>query len=152
MMSMNRTRGSPRFTLQKESSLVASIMSRAWVGRALLRRMAPEHKFATAARLCSEVLSGFAEGTLPLDTASEVLHDALSILASKDIKARPASHQSHTSVICMVAPPAPCRWQLHLCASQSSGKLQGSRPAAKHFFHLTKPGVGHPLVILALRV
>ncbi|EIE24970.1 hypothetical protein COCSUDRAFT_83663 [Coccomyxa subellipsoidea C-169] len=40
--------------------------------RALLRRMAPEHKFASAARLCSEVLSGFAEGTLPLDGAAEV--------------------------------------------------------------------------------
>ncbi len=60
-----------------------------WVRRALLRRMAPEHKFASAARLCSEVLSGFAEGTLPLDGAAEVLRDALHILASKDIKARP---------------------------------------------------------------
>jgi hypothetical protein len=54
--------------------------------RALLKRMAPEHKFATAARLCSEVLSGFADGLLPLDAASEVLRDALNILASKDIK------------------------------------------------------------------
>ena len=51
--------------------------------------MAPEHKFATAARLCSEVLSGFAEGTLPLDSAAEVLRDALNILASKDIKVHP---------------------------------------------------------------
>ena len=50
--------------------------------------MVPEHKFATAARLCSEVLSGFAEGKLPLDAAAEVLRDALHILASKDIKVR----------------------------------------------------------------
>ncbi len=48
--------------------------------------MAPEHKFATAARLCSDVLSGFADGLLPLDTAPEVLRDALHILASKDVK------------------------------------------------------------------
>jgi hypothetical protein len=48
--------------------------------------MAPEHKFATSARLCSEVLSGFADGVLPLDSASEVLRDTLHILASKDVK------------------------------------------------------------------
>ena len=48
--------------------------------------MAPEHKFATSARLCSEVLSGFADGVLPLDSAAEVLRDALHILASKDVK------------------------------------------------------------------
>jgi hypothetical protein len=48
--------------------------------------MAPEHKFATAARLCSEVLAGFADGALPLETASEALRDVLHILASKDIK------------------------------------------------------------------
>ncbi|BDA42617.1 probable condensin complex subunit 1 at C-terminar half [Coccomyxa sp. Obi] len=64
----------------------ASRGKRDTIYRALLRRMAPEHKFATAARLCSEVLSGFAEGTLPLDSAAEVLRDALNILASKDIK------------------------------------------------------------------
>lgn len=58
------------------------------VCRTLLRRMAPEHKFATSARLCSEVLSGFADGALSLKTASEVLRDALHILASKDAKAR----------------------------------------------------------------
>lgn len=51
--------------------------------------MAPEHKFATAARLCSEVLSGFADGIIPLDSASEVLRDTLTILASKDIKVLP---------------------------------------------------------------
>ena len=59
--------------------------------RTLLKRMAPEHKFATAARLCSEVLSGFADGALSLGAAPEVLRDALHILASKDVKvgARP---------------------------------------------------------------
>ena len=58
----------------------------AHVRRTLLRRMAPEHKFATSARLCSEVLAGFADGALPLDSAAEVLRDALHILASKDVK------------------------------------------------------------------
>ncbi len=57
---------------------------------ALLRRMAPEHKFATSARLCSEVLAAFAEGALPLDAAGEVLRDALRILASRDIWVRRA--------------------------------------------------------------
>ena len=71
--------------------------------RALLRRMAPEHKFATAARLCSEVLSGFAEGTLPLDSAAEVLRDALNILASKDIKVHPGPTSS-----CPLMSPAAC--------------------------------------------
>ena len=56
--------------------------------RTLLKRMAPEHKFATAARLCSEVLSSFADGALSLGTAPEVLRDALHILASKDVKVR----------------------------------------------------------------
>ena len=61
--------------------------------RTLLRRMAPEHKFATAARLCSEVLAGFADGVLSLGAAPEVLRDALHILASKDIKvALPLGH------------------------------------------------------------
>jgi hypothetical protein len=62
------------------------------VCRALLRRMAPEHKFATAARLCSEVLTGFAEGTLALDAGAEVLRDALHVLASKDIKVRSGAY------------------------------------------------------------
>lgn len=78
--------------------------------------MAPEHKFATAARLCSEVLSGFAEGTLPLDAAAEVLRDALHILASKDIKVRclflsphqePALlHQTDFLPCCIIRPPS----------------------------------------------
>lgn len=54
--------------------------------RALLRRMAPEHKFATMAKLCQEVLGGAADGTLPLEEAEEVLCDSLRILASKHIK------------------------------------------------------------------
>ena len=39
-----------------------------------------------AARLCSEVLTGFADGALSLEAAPEVLRDALHVLASKDIK------------------------------------------------------------------
>ena len=38
--------------------------------------MTPEHKFATAARLCQEVLGGVADGALPLEEAGEVLADA----------------------------------------------------------------------------
>ena len=56
------------------------------VCRALLQRMAPEHKFATAAKLCGEVLGGVADGLLPLEQCEEVLGDALRCLASKDIK------------------------------------------------------------------
>lgn len=48
--------------------------------------MAPEHKFASAARLCSDVLTAFADSVFPLEQASEILRDALSILASKEIK------------------------------------------------------------------
>ena len=48
--------------------------------------MAPEHKFATAAKLCGEVLGGVADGLLPLEQCEEVLGDALRCLASKDIK------------------------------------------------------------------
>lgn len=55
--------------------------------RALLHRMAPEHKFETAARLCKEVVGGFCEGSLPLEEAPEVLRDALLILGCPHIKA-----------------------------------------------------------------
>ena len=48
--------------------------------------MVPEHKFATAAKLCGEVLGGVADGLLPLRQCEEVLGDALRCLASKDIK------------------------------------------------------------------
>ena len=56
--------------------------------RALLSRMAPEHKFATAAKLCSEVLGGMADGALPLSACEEVLGDALRCLACREIKVR----------------------------------------------------------------
>ena len=62
--------------------------------------MAPEHKFATAARLCSEVLAGFADGALPLETASEALRDVLHILASKDIKVCAFSCPPHVHKLC----------------------------------------------------
>lgn len=57
--------------------------------RALLAQMAPEHKFATAAKLCQDILGGFADNSLRLNDASEVLRDSLTILASKEIKASP---------------------------------------------------------------
>ena len=50
--------------------------------------MAPEHKFATAAKLCSEVLGGVADGALPLSACEEVLGDALRCLACREIKVR----------------------------------------------------------------
>jgi condensin-2 complex subunit D3 len=53
---------------------------------ALLRHMSPEHKFATAAKLCTEVLAGVADGLLPLPECEEVLGDALRVLAAKEIK------------------------------------------------------------------
>lgn len=62
--------------------------------RALLQRMAPEHKFATAAKLCGEVLGGVADGLLPLQECEEVLGDALRCLASKDIKVGHCAHNS----------------------------------------------------------
>ena len=52
--------------------------------------MVPEHKFATAAKLCGEVLGGVADGLLPLEECEEVLGDALRCLASKDIKVVPS--------------------------------------------------------------
>lgn len=54
--------------------------------RALLNKLAPEHKFATAAKLCGEVLAGFAEGTYALSEAPEVLRDALCILSWPEIR------------------------------------------------------------------
>lgn len=48
--------------------------------------MAPEHRFATAAKLCGEVLAGFNDEVLTLHREGQVLRDALHILASKDIK------------------------------------------------------------------
>ena len=58
--------------------------------------MVPEHKFATAAKLCGEVLGGVADGLLPLQECEEVLGDALRCLACKDIKV-PQSLSLHTS-------------------------------------------------------
>ncbi|KAK9803508.1 hypothetical protein WJX73_000161 [Symbiochloris irregularis] len=61
--------------------------NRETVYKALLTRMAPEHKFETAARLSKDVVGAFCEGgSLSLQEAPEVLRDALSILASPHIK------------------------------------------------------------------
>jgi condensin-2 complex subunit D3 len=61
--------------------------------RALLRAMSPEHRLATAAKLCAEVLVPCAEGVLALPACDEVLVDALSALAAKEMsfKAPPAT-------------------------------------------------------------
>ncbi|GAB4813688.1 hypothetical protein N2152v2_000734 [Parachlorella kessleri] len=76
--------GGGSFCLKGASPLVRA--KRDAIYRALLVRMSPEHKFATAARLCQEVLGGAADGALPLDEGGEVLGDALRILACKEIK------------------------------------------------------------------
>jgi len=52
----------------------------------LLRRMAPEHKFAVAARLCTDVLSKFVSGDLAVGECAEVMRDTLWILSSQEIK------------------------------------------------------------------
>jgi len=48
--------------------------------------MAPEHKFATSARLCQDILGAAADGALPLSECSEVIGDALRVLSCKGIK------------------------------------------------------------------
>ena len=52
----------------------------------MLRRLSPEHRFGTAARLSAEVLGGVADEALALDACGEVLGDALRILTSEHIK------------------------------------------------------------------
>lgn len=53
--------------------------------------MIPEHKFATAAKLCADILGGAADGGLDLEqeSSAEVLGDALRLLASSHIKVGP---------------------------------------------------------------
>ena len=82
-----------------------SLTKKCVLRRALLRRMAPEHKFATAARLCSEVLAPFAEGALPPGAAVELLRDGLRILASRDRRAR--RHSDTDIAICSSLVAAP---------------------------------------------
>lgn len=69
---------------------MGKILSSQHPRRALLQRMAPEHKFATAAKLCSDILSGAADGGLDLglEESAEVLGDALRLLACSHIKVR----------------------------------------------------------------
>lgn len=69
----------------------AARASRGGVLRHLLAAMTPEHRLATAAKLCADVLVPFAEGVLPLPSAGEVLADALAALACREMafKAKP---------------------------------------------------------------
>jgi len=48
--------------------------------------MQPEHKFATATKLCHEVLQAVADGNIGLDEGQDVLGDALAVLTCKEIK------------------------------------------------------------------
>lgn len=52
----------------------------------LLRHMAPEHKFAVAARLCTDVLAKFVSRDLAVEECPEVIRDTLWVLASREIK------------------------------------------------------------------
>eukprot|EP00798_Chlamydomonas_sp_ICE-L_P019509 gene19509-26180_t len=63
-----------------------SMARRDTIYHTLLRRMSPEHKFSSQAKLVAEVLGGVADGGLPLEECSEVLGDALRLLGSKEIK------------------------------------------------------------------
>jgi condensin-2 complex subunit D3 len=55
--------------------------------------MSAEHRFSTSAKLANEVLAGVADGLLPLEEATEVLRDALTVLACKEIKVGPGPGQ-----------------------------------------------------------
>ncbi|QDZ17596.1 subunit D3 of condensin-2 complex [Chloropicon primus] len=65
----------------------ASRQKRCVIYHHLLKRMAPEHKFQIAAKLCEDCIGHFVENTLDFDTHSEVLRDTLVVLSSKEIKA-----------------------------------------------------------------
>eukprot|EP01105_Mastigella_eilhardi_P021256 TRINITY_DN5134_c0_g2_i5.p1 TRINITY_DN5134_c0_g2~~TRINITY_DN5134_c0_g2_i5.p1 ORF type:complete len:1008 (+),score=249.84 TRINITY_DN5134_c0_g2_i5:1158-4181(+) len=52
----------------------------------MLSNMSAEHKLLSVDKLSTDVLSGVADGALPLPQAQDVLHDALMILSSKEIK------------------------------------------------------------------
>ena len=66
--------------------------------RSLLRAMTPEHRLATASKLCAEVLVPVAEGTLPLPACNEVLADALAALASKEMSFKAAAAKAGAAV------------------------------------------------------
>ena len=78
-------------TLAMGGSDVDARGKRLEVLRALLRAMTPEHRLATASKLCGEVLVPVAEGTLPLPACNEVLADALSALASREMSFKAAA-------------------------------------------------------------
>jgi condensin-2 complex subunit D3 len=51
-----------------------------------LRNMTMEQRFQTTAKICQEILGDILDGKLSLSSSSDILKDALLILASKDIK------------------------------------------------------------------
>lgn len=59
--------------------------------------MQPEHKFATATKLCHEVLQAVADGVIELGEGQSVLGDALAVLACKDIKVSAISERDTLS-------------------------------------------------------
>ena len=61
--------------------------------------MAPEHRFETGARLTREVVAAFCDGGLSLQESPEVLHDALIILAHKDLKVRSSTQSVPTFML-----------------------------------------------------
>lgn len=91
--------------------------------------MAPEHKFATAAKLCGEVLGGVADGLLPLEQCQEVLGDALRCLASKDIKVVAGIHDPFAHHIAL---PLLTLWHTKFTESHQTQKLVAIRPSSMH--------------------
>lgn len=58
----------------------------------LARRLSPEHRLATTAKITQEVLGAVVDETLPFAACAEVVHDALVVVGMKEMK------------VCMLAP------------------------------------------------
>lgn len=52
----------------------------------LLKAMSAEHRLATAAKLSNDLLAAVCDDQLPMEEYEEILHDALSILASEEMQ------------------------------------------------------------------
>ena len=52
----------------------------------LARRLSPEHRLATTAKITQEVLGAVVDETLPFAACAEVVHDALAVVGMKEMK------------------------------------------------------------------
>jgi hypothetical protein len=84
---------------------------------ALLRRMSPDQKFNTVAKLCRDVLAGVADGSLSVDEpeCEEVLRDALAVLACPEIRVREGGVAEGREKI------AGLHWKVQLCRLAALG-------------------------------